>query len=186
MTRRARDVLLDILARRGGHAYFRQSRVDRDAADGRAGRRARHRLRARPAGGDRGRHGGRLGAGVGPRRLRQPARDGGPGQRDGRARRLEGERDAARRHRRPAGHPPSDDRAVALRRSRRARPAGDQMGEGGAARRGCRPGAAPRLRRRAHAALRSGLPVAADGRSRSGSRRPDAAGLGRAAARPLA
>ena len=120
------------------------------------------------------------------RRLRQPARDGRPRQRDGRARRLQGERDAAGRHRRPAGHPPSDDRAVALGRSRRARGAGDQMGQGGAARRGRRPGAAPRLRHRAHAALRAGVPVAADGRPRPGGQRPDAAGLRPAAARPLA
>ena len=155
-------------ARRGGHSRLRQSRLDRNAAHGRARRRAGHPLYPRPAGGDGGRHGRRLGPRLGPRRVRQPARDGGLGQRHGRAGRLQGERDAARRHRRPAGHPPSDDRAVAFRRSRRPRRAGDQMGEGAQARRGCRPGLAPRVRGLPHAAVRAGLPVAADGHPRPG------------------
>ena len=88
----------------------------------------------------------------GQRRLRQPARDGRARQCDGRAGRLEGERDAARRHRRPAGHPPPDERAVAVGRPRRARCPGRQMGQGSAPRRGRRAGAAPRLRHRPHAA----------------------------------
>ena len=80
----------------------------------------------------------------GKRRLRQPARDGRARQRHGRAGRLQGERDAARRHRRPAGHTPSDDRAVALRRSRRARRAGRPNGR---ARSGAARTSARRLRR---------------------------------------
>ena len=168
MTRRARDVLIDILRDEGITHVFGNPRLDRDAAHGRARRRAGHPLRARPSGGDRGRHGRRLGARHGPHRLRQPACDGRPRQRHGRAGRLEGERDAARRHRRPAGHTASDDRAVALGRSRRPRRAGDQMGEGAAPRRRCRPGAAARLRPRAHAAVRPGVSVAADGHPRSG------------------
>jgi benzoylformate decarboxylase len=55
---------------------------------------------------------------------------------------------------------------VGLGRSRRARRSRLEMGEGGAAGRGCRPGAQARLRRRPHPALRSSFPVAADGRSR--------------------
>ena len=111
---------------------------------------------------------------------------GGPRQRHGRARRLQGERDAARRHRGPAGHAPPDDRALAFRRSRRARRAGDQVGERTASRRGRRAGAAARFRHRAHAALRAGVPVAADGHPRSGGERPDAARLFAAEARRIA
>ena len=173
-------------ARRRRHPCVRQSRLDRDAAHGRAGRRARHPLRPRPSGGDRGRHGRRLGARLRPRRLRQPACDGRPRQRDGRAGRLQGERDAARRHRRPAGHPASDDRAVAVRRPGRACRAGDQMGQGASPRRRCRPGAETRLRPRPHPAVRAGVPVAADGHPRPGGERPDAAGVFAAAARPVA
>ena len=68
----------------------------------------------------------------------------------------------------------------------RARRAGHQMGEGTAPRRRCRAGAAPRLRPRPHAAVRAGVPVAADGHPRPGRESPDAAGLLAAAARPFA
>ena len=96
-------------AQRRRHPHFRQSRLDRDAVHGRARRRSRSHLRPRPSGGHRRRHGRRLGAGFRQGRLRQPARDGRARQRDGRLGRLQGERDAACRHRRPAGHPPSDE-----------------------------------------------------------------------------
>ena len=177
MTRRARDVLIDILRDEGiTHVFGNPGSTEMplmdalvDAPD--------IRLCARPSGGDRGRHGRRLGARHGPDRLRQSACDGWARQRHGRAGRLQGERDAARRHRGPAGHKASDDRAVALRRPRRACRAGHQMGEGTAPRRRCRSGAPPRLRPRAHAAMRAGVSVAADGHSRSGRESPDAAGF---------
>ena len=172
MTRRARDVLLDILRDEGvTHIFGNPGSTEMPLMDALVdapdlayvlG------LQEATAVGD----GRRLGAGLRPRRLRQPARDGRPRQRHGRARRLEGERDAARRDRRPAGHAPSDDRAVAVGRSRRPRLSGVQMGEGGSPRRRRRPGAAARLRHRPHAALRTGVPVAADGRARPGGRGP--------------
>ena len=186
MTRRARDILLDILRDEGiTHVFGNPGSTEMplmdalvDAPD------ITYVLGLQEATAVGMADGWALAIGQG--RLRQPACDGRARQRDGRAGRLQGERDAARRHRGPAGHAPPDDRAVALRRSRRARRAGDQMGEGGAARRGRRPGAAPRLRHRAHAAVRAGVPVAADGRARPGGQRPDASGLRAAEARRLA
>ena len=50
----------------------------------------------------------------------------------------------------------------------------------------CRPGASARLRSCAHAAVRAGVSVAADGHPRPGRERPDAAGLFAAAARAFA
>ncbi|MGA7195485.1 thiamine pyrophosphate-binding protein [Roseiarcus sp.] len=63
---------------------------------------------------------------------------------------------------------------------------GNEVGQRGAARRGRRQGFAARLRHRPHCAERAGLPVIADGRSRPGGQRPDAPRLRRPEAWRLA
>ncbi len=187
MARRARDILLDILRDEGDHPRLRQSRLDRDAADGRAGRRARHHLRPRPAGSDGGRHGRRLGAGRGNRAgFVNLHAMGGLGNAMGvlvASKASEtplvvtaGQQDT--RH--LMTEPWLSGDLVAL-----AAPV-TKWAQRGAARRGRRAGAAPRLRHRPHAAVRAGVPVVADGHPRSGGQRPDAAGLLAAAARRLA
>ena len=186
MTRRARDVLIDILRDEGiTHVFGNPGSTEMplmdalvDAPD------IRYVLGLQEATAVGMADGWALA--TGRDRLRQPARDGRPRQRHGRAGRLQGERDAARRHRRPAGHKASHDRAVALGRSCRARCAGDEMGEGAAPRRRCRSGAPPRLRTCPHAAVRAGVSVAADGHSRSGRESPDAACFFAAAPRAFA
>ena len=141
-------------------------------------------LRARPAGGDGGRHGRRLGARLGQRAAFVNLHAmGGLGNAMGvlvASKASEtplvvtaGQQDT--RH--LMTEPWLSGDLVAL-----AAPV-TKWAQGGAARRGCRPGPAPRLRDRPHAAVRAGVPVAADGHPRPGGERPDAAGLRAAAAR---
>ena len=143
------------------HADVRQPRHDRAADHACAGRPPGHGLRARPAGGGRGRDGGRLRARLGPARgLQRPCRARAR-QCDRRA--LHGPRlgHAADRHRRPAGAGPRADGAAALRAAGADRGPGREVGDRGHAAR--RPAAhrAPRRQGRADAADRAGLHLAA-------------------------
>ena len=92
LARCVRKTRLFGVAQAGGRRDFiRQSRHHRTAVDGRAFGRHRAALRARPAGGDRHRHGRRLCPGLGQARGGQPARHARPRQRHGHAvRRAEG------------------------------------------------------------------------------------------------
>ena len=102
-------------------------------------------LRARPAGGDRGRHGGRLRAGERAARARQPAHRSRRGQRDGRALQRAREQVAAGRHGRTAGAGDDDDRGPAHEPRRdHAAAAGDKVELRAAAAAGRSLGAGPR------------------------------------------
>ena len=96
-----RDAVLQLLRAFGMQPHLRQPGLDRAAAVPRFP--GRLRLRARPAGSGRGRHGRRLRAGDAQRRLRQPALGGRRRPRDGHDLHRVEEPHAARRHRRPAG-----------------------------------------------------------------------------------
>ena len=124
--------------RRRGHV--RQSRHHRVAADGRVRDRERAALRARPAGGRRHGDGGRLCAGLGQARRREPPRRARPRQRHGHAvRRPEGGR---RRSWSPPGSrtrtSTSPSRSCGRTCRRIARPLREMVGGSAAASRICR------------------------------------------------
>ena len=170
----------------------RQPRLDRAADAGRFPLRLP--LRARPAGGGRGRDGRRLRPGLGPHHDRQPPHRARRRQRDGGDLQRPGQPLAAADHRRPAGARP-DDPAGQPDQPRRD-PHAPPAGQVGLRARPCRGRAArPRPRRppRRPAAQGPDLRLAADGRlvrrGRRGRRRParsPARSTGRAAADPEA
>ena len=142
-------------------ADVRQPRHDRAADHACADRLSRDRLRAGPAGGDRGRDGRRLRARLGQARGLQRARGARARQRDRRALHGARLRHAPDRHGRTAGAGPRAHGALALRAARADRGPGREVGERGHAPSRSAADHAPRRQGRADAADRPCLHLAA-------------------------
>ena len=163
---------------RGHHAPVRQSRHHRAADHARAQGAPGPDLRAGPAGGDRGGHGGRLLARQRQARRLQRARGAGPRQRHGLAVQRQVHGNADDPHRRPAGAGPRADRAAALRPAGADGRAARQVGGGGDAAGGPAAHRAPRRQGGDDAADGAGIHLAAgrhpQRRGRHRARRLDA------------